>query len=97
MTKEDVAVLIGEKTEDTDYVVDIILKQIKPGFVKSAIKAELKETEAAINALKDEGFISVKNGIYQAFWRPGINSGKYMEANRLIYTRNRLIHFLYHN
>lgn len=89
--------MTGEGIEDTDYVIDIILKQIKPGFVKSAIKAELEETEAEIKAMKDEDIISVTNGMLHAYWDPNMDIAKYHRANELLDARNRLIHFLYHN
>lgn len=97
MTIKELSELTGESIQDTEYTIGIILKQIKPDFVITAIKAELKDVEEKISILYTHGDIIYRNGTYHAVYNPEDNHSNFSEANKLLYQRNRLMHILYHN
>ena len=93
MTREELIEMVGTE-EQADYVMEIILGQVKKDFVKSAIKSKLADTENRIKELETEGYIYTNNGTKKVDWNPNKDREKQNEANSLIYIRNRLISML---
>ena len=93
MTKSELIEMVGTE-EKADYVMEIILSQVKKDFVKSAIKSKLAETENKMMELETEGYIYNANGIKKVDWNPNKDSNKQYEANSLIYIKNRLTSML---
>lgn len=67
MEKSELIQMTGSE-EQANYAMKILLKQVKPEFVHSVIKAELAEIEAEIKALEAEGYVVMVNGSYSANW-----------------------------
>lgn len=93
MTKAELIEMVGTE-EQADYVMEIILSQVKKDFVKSTIKSKLADTENKIKELETEGFIYTNNGTKKVDWNPNKDREKQNESNSLIYIRNRLISML---
>lgn len=93
MTKAELIEMVGTE-EQADYVMEIILGQVKKDFVKSVIKSKLADTESKMIELETEGFIYTNNGTKKVDWNPSKDREKQNEANSLIYIRNRLTSML---
>lgn len=93
MTREELIELVGDE-DQADYALIVLLRQIKPGFLKSAISAELKEVEAAIEALRAEGIIRFCNGTdvpFRTIDNYDNARDKLDAAEVLLYRRRRLV------
>ena len=93
MTKAELIEMVGTE-EQADYVMEIILGQVKKDFVKSVIKSKLADTESKMTELETEGFIYTNNGTKKVDWNPNKDREKQEKANSLIYIRNRLTSML---
>ena len=93
MTKAELIEMVGTE-EQADYVMEIILGQVKKDFVKSVIKSKLADTESKMAELEAEDIIYTENGTKKVNWNPNKDSDKQYEANSLIYIRNRLTSML---
>lgn len=87
MTKQELIEMTGSE-EQANYTVQIILKQLKPEFVRQCVKAELAGVEAKVKTLKEKDVIYTSNGTERINWKAD-RDGCY-EADRLLYQRNRL-------
>ena len=67
MTREELVKMTGSE-EQADYALSILLKHIKPAFIRSAIHAELQSIETEIQELRDKGIVYSCNGYDHVSW-----------------------------
>lgn len=67
MTRNELIAMTGSE-ERADFAIDILLKQVQPDFVRSAIKAEQAEIKAELEALELEGWAVNSRGSWSANW-----------------------------
>lgn len=67
MTMQELVNMVGSN-EQADYAMEIILKSLKPNFVKSVVQAEIESIGRQIQSMKDEGFIVTTNGHDSVNW-----------------------------
>lgn len=67
MTKQELIEMTGSE-EQADYAMQILLKHIKPAFIRAAINAEINSINKEIEALKEEGYAYSGNGYDHASW-----------------------------
>ena len=67
MTRKELTAMTGT-VEQTDFAIEILLKHIKPDFIRSVVKAEAAEIEAELRALAMEGWACWRNGGWHANW-----------------------------
>lgn len=67
MTRNELTTMTGS-TERADFAIEILLKQVQPGFIRSAIRAEGAEIEEQLDALMLEGWAYKANGTWAPCW-----------------------------
>lgn len=67
MTREELLTMCGSN-DQTDYAIQLVLKNVKREFVVMCIKAELSEIQEEIDRLVGKGIICQVNGSYQVDW-----------------------------
>ena len=67
MTKIELIQMTGSEEQAT-YAMHILLNNVKPEFVRMAIKAELASINNEIVGLEAEGYICRANGDYHVNW-----------------------------
>lgn len=67
MTKQELINMVGNE-DQASYALDLVLKNLKPAFIKSIVDLELKEINKEIQAMKDAGFIVTCNGHDSVNW-----------------------------
>ena len=67
MTREELIAKYGSE-DQANFVIAILLKNVKPAFIKSAINTELSEVEGKIAEYKTDGFIYTANGHEHVSW-----------------------------
>ena len=67
MTRKELIEMCGTE-EQANFAMEILLKNVKPAFVKSVIKAEISETGKRIRDYKESGFIWTSNGTDHTDW-----------------------------
>ncbi|MCD7866810.1 MAG: hypothetical protein LUG62_01115 [Clostridiales bacterium] len=92
MTREDLAKMVGE--DNADYAVDIILKNLQPGFIKSVLRSEKNDVEHQLKELEDDGFAYRANGECHVNWSKETydDTSEAMEISRKLYSVNGLVY-----
>ena len=67
MTREELDAITGS-TAQTDLVIDLLLKQVKPAFIRSIVRAEAVEVNKQLLTLTKEGWACWTNGHIDANW-----------------------------
>jgi hypothetical protein len=67
MTRKELTAMTGS-VEQTDYAIEILLKHIRPDFIRSVVKAEAAEIEAELKELEAQGWVWWANGYRNARW-----------------------------
>ena len=87
MTRKELVEMTGSE-EQANYALEIMLKQLKPEFISSCVKAELSDVNAKISELKSKDIIYAANGSEHVNW--GAGSDDCYTADSLLYKRNRV-------
>ncbi|MCD8013278.1 MAG: hypothetical protein LUG99_08900 [Lachnospiraceae bacterium] len=98
MTREELTKQVGGE-ENAEYAMNLILKNIEPGFIRAILRSEKSAVEYQLKELEAEGFACMVNGSYHTDWgresyddtpeATEINS-KLSSVEGLIYENNRL-------
>lgn len=72
MTRKELTAMTGT-VEQTDYAIEILLKHVKPAFIRSVIQAEAAEIDEQLNALEAQGWVWRANGFRNASWSKAEN------------------------
>lgn len=67
MTRKELIEMCGSE-DQANLAMEMLLKNVKPAFVVSSIRAEIAEAEATINEYKASGFIYTCNGMEHVAW-----------------------------
>lgn len=67
MTRKEIIEMCGSE-EQANFAIEILLKDIKPAFIRSCIEAEIKETKKKIDEYERSGFIYNSNSSYGVDW-----------------------------
>ena len=67
MTKNELNAMTGRE-ELTDLAIELLLKQVKPDFIRSAVRAEAAEIEAELKELETQGWAVNRNNVWRANW-----------------------------
>lgn len=68
MTRNELTAMTGNE-EQTTYAIELLLKHIKPDFIRSVVKAEAAEITAELKELEAEGYaIQERNGSWSVNW-----------------------------
>lgn len=67
MTMQELIKMTGSE-EQAQYVLEILLKNVKHDFVEMAVKAEIKEIEAKAKQYEEDGVIYNANGTRRVNW-----------------------------
>ncbi|MGN0999734.1 MAG: hypothetical protein ACI4PO_09300 [Faecousia sp.] len=54
--------------ENADYVTGILIKNVKPDFIRLALRAEVAEIEAELKTMEQDGWIYSCNGTRHVNW-----------------------------
>lgn len=74
MTKQELIEMVGNE-EQAAYALEIVLKNLQPGFIRTVVNLELKAIDEEIQKMKGAGFIVTNNG------HDSVNWGKAMQLN----------------
>lgn len=74
MTKQELIRIMGSE-EQAEYTLEIILKNLKPDFIRTVVQTELNEVDREINAMETDEYIVIANG------QKHVNWGKAMELD----------------
>ena len=67
MTRKELTAMTGT-VEQTDFAIELLLKHVKPDFIRGVVRAEAAEIEAELKALEAQGWaIRVRNS-WSANW-----------------------------
>ena len=67
MTKQELIEMVGNE-EQVNYALEIVLKNLQPGFIRTVVNLELKAIGEEIQKMKDAGFIVTNNGHDRVNW-----------------------------
>ena len=67
MTRKELTAMTGT-VEQTDFAIELLLKHIQPGFIRSVVKAEAAEIEAELKELEAQGWAIQIRGSWAANW-----------------------------
>lgn len=67
MTKKELVKLVGNE-EQAEYVMELVLKNLRPGFIRSTVQIELDAINREIQQMKEAGFIYTCNGSDHVNW-----------------------------
>lgn len=67
MTKQELIKMVGSE-EQANYAMEIVLKNLRPDFIRSVVRLELKSIDQEIQSMKDAGFIVTNNGYDSVNW-----------------------------
>lgn len=67
MTKQELIKMVGNE-DRAEYALNILLKNLKPQFIKMCVENELKEVESKIKEYQEKGYIWLNNGTYAVNW-----------------------------
>lgn len=61
MTRQELIKMVGSE-EQADFTLGLVLKNLRPAFIKSVVGLELKEIGQEIQTMKDADLIVTRNG-----------------------------------
>lgn len=67
MTKQELIKMVGSEVQ-ADYALEIILKNLKPSFIRTVVQTELNEVDREINTMEMAGYIVTANGQKRVNW-----------------------------
>ena len=67
MTKQELIKMVGSE-EQAEYTLEIILKNLKPDFIRAVVQTELNEVDREINTMETDGYIVTVNGQKRVNW-----------------------------
>lgn len=102
MTKQELIKMTGNE-EQANFAMLVIMESMDGKTVRKIFQDKIRNIDAQLDQLKEEGYVYEANGSYEVNWiapsdnedvSPDVHEKKQMEAQGLIYDRNRTVSLL---